>query len=495
MSGDFKNYEVAIVGLGVVGSALANILGKYGIRTVALDRETSAYNLPRAVMFDDEIMRIFQSMGLAKKIEGISEIGGGAKFLNAGGATLVHWSRPEMISPNGWYVNYRFHQPDLEKILREGYRRYPQIIEKWGCEVTRVEQDQDGITLRYRETPFASENSLRASYVIGCDGARSFIRSAINTEIDDLGFHEPWLVIDLLMNIPQKIENRESFHFCEPERSGTYVFLGAKRKRWEFRLNPDDNPEEICKPEFIWPLLKRWITPAEAKIERATVYTFHSTISKQWCDRRLFIAGDAAHQTPPFMGQGMCAGIRDIMNISWKLKEILRNGASETLLESYQIERYPHVKQYIDLTIQMGQMINQTSSAIVAGNATDPKKGPQTLSQFKPSLGSGLGIGASPLVGSLFPQPRINSGNLLDEYLDINFALIVSRTFKQNLTETDFKQFREKEIKIVIDQTDQLELWFEKKGVGAVLLRPDRYILGIANKKSDLETLLAFFKK
>ena len=129
MSGNFKDYEVAIVGLGPGGSALANILGKYGIRTVALDRETSAYNLPRAVMFDDEIMRIFQSMGLAKKIEGISEIGGGAKFLNVDGATLVHWSRPETISPNGWYVNYRFHQPDLEQVLREGYRRYPQIIE------------------------------------------------------------------------------------------------------------------------------------------------------------------------------------------------------------------------------------------------------------------------------------------------------------------------------------------------------------------------------
>ena len=195
------------------------------------------------------------------------------------------------------------------------------------------------------------------------------------------------------------------------------------------------------------------------------------------------------------MGQGMCAGIRDVMNISWKLKEILRNGASETLLESYQIERHHHVKKYIDLTIQMGKMINQTSSEIVAGNATNPKKGPQTLSQFKPSLGSGLRIGASPLIGSLFPQPRINSGNLLDEYLGSNFALIVSSAFKQKLTEFDFKQFSEKDIKIVTEQTDQLELWFEKKGVGAVLLRPDRYILGIANKHSDLERLLACFNQ
>jgi len=494
MNNQPEAYEVAIIGLGPVGSALANILGQSGVRIVVLDRETSGYHLPRAVMFDDEIMRVFQSMGLANKMESISEVGGGARFIDADGNTLAHWARPQELSSNGWYVNYRFHQPDLENVLREGFGRYPKIFEKWGCEVTDLQQNHEGVTVTYRKTPTNATKTLRAAYGVGCDGTRSFTRSCINPEIQDLGFCEPWLVIDLLMRNPREIKNRESIHYCESDRSGTFVFLGDKRKRWEFRLNPDDRSEDICKPDFIWSLLERWISPAEAEIERATVYTFHSTIAKQWHDRRLFIAGDAAHQTPPFMGQGMCAGIRDAANLGWKLQAVLQNEAPEALLESYQIERYPHVKEYIDLTIKMGHMINRTASAIISGNATDPKDGPQTMSQLKPSLGPGLGIGSSPLIGGLFPQLKLSSGNLLDEDIGNGFVLISSASFQSEVTEIDRERFQKCNVTILNDTTDDLETWFKNRSIGAILLRPDRYILGTATNYSDLLDLLAFFE-
>mgnify|MGYP001252116432 CR=1 FL=1 len=495
MTAQVQKFDVAIIGLGPVGSTLANILGQYGIKTVALDREDTAYHLPRAVMFDDEIMRIFQSLGLSEKMQEISEVGGGARFVDADGTTLAHWSRPEVLSPNNWYINYRFHQPDLENVLRDGFKRYPEVTEYWGCDVTRLEQDASRVTVNYRESSTSSDKTLQASYVVGCDGGRSFTRNFINPEIEDLGFHEPWLVIDLLLKNRQEIDSRESFHFCEPERSGTYVFLGKKRKRWELRLNSDDNPDEICKPEFIWPLLERWTTPDEAELERATVYTFHSTITKQWQDGRLFIAGDAAHQTPPFMGQGMCAGIRDAANLGWKLLAVLKQGRPESLLETYQSERKPHVKEYIDLTIQMGQMINRTASAIVAGNATNPKDGPQTLGQLKPTLGPGLSVGLSPLIGSLFPQPKLQSGNLLDDYIGNGFALITSMSFQAEMTEKEREKFKNFGIAILSDATDDLETWFNSHDVGAVLLRPDRYILGTVDTPTDLTGLLAFFEK
>ena len=498
MTDHTNNFDVAIIGLGPVGSALANILGQYGLKTVALDREASAYHLPRAVMFDDEIMRVFQSMGLARQMQEISEVGGGARFVGPDGNTLVHWSRPEVLSPNNWFVNYRFHQPDLENVLREGFRRYPEVSERWGCEVTALHQDEDGVTVNFRESSTGTHNALRAAYVVGCDGARSFTRECINPDIEDLGFLEPWLVIDLLMKNPQAIESRDSFHFCEPERSGSYVFLGSKRQRWELRLNPNDEPEALCKPEFIWPLLERWISPAEADIERMTVYTFHSTISKQWQDGRLFIAGDAAHQTPPFMGQGMCAGIRDAANLGWKLLAVLKQGKSERLLDSYQSERQPHVREYIDLTIQMGQLINRTASAVVAGNATDPEDGPQTMGQLKPSLGpengKGIGIGASALIGVLFPQPKLQSGNLLDDEIGRGFALITSPSFQAKMTATDRGKFKELDIAVLSDGAAKLEAWFKDHGVGAVLLRPDRYILGSAKQPPDLASLLGFFE-
>jgi 3-(3-hydroxy-phenyl)propionate hydroxylase len=494
MTVQIQKFDVAIIGLGPVGSTLANILGQYGVKTVALDRESEAYHLPRAVMFDDEIMRIFQSLGLSERMQEVAEVGGGARFVDVDGTTLAHWSRPQVVSPNNWYINYRFHQPDLEKVLREGFRRYEQVTEYWGCDVINLTQNEKDVTVNYREVSSATEKSLQASYVVGCDGGRSFTRTCINPEIEDLGFHEPWLVIDLLMKNPQEIESRESFHFCEPERSGTFVFLGSKRKRWELRLNPNDNPDEICKPEFIWPLLERWITPAEAELERATVYTFHSTISKQWRDGRLLIAGDAAHQTPPFMGQGMCAGIRDAVNLGWKLLAVLKQGKPETLLDTYQVERKPHVKEYIDLTIKMGQMINRTASAIVAGNATNPEDGPQTLGQLKPTLGPGLAAGSSPLIGSLFPQPKLQSGSLLDDEIGSGFALITSISFQTKMTETEEEMFINLGVTILSDATDELVSWFKNHDVDAVLLRPDRYILGVAKTTSDIKGLLAFFR-
>ena len=493
MSNELANYEVAIIGLGPVGAAFANILGQFGIKTVILEREAGTYNLPRAVMFDDEIMRLFQTMGLAEKVLKVSEVGGGARFIDANDNTLVHWSRSEALSPNNWYSNYRFHQPDLENVLREGYRRYPHVTEMWNCDVIDLHQTDDDVTVIYHKGSNNSNKSLRANYVVGCDGARSFTRDNINPDILDLGFHEPWLVIDLLMNNPEKIESRESLHFCQPNCSGTYVFLGSKRKRWEFRINQSDEVEDICRPEFIWSLLKQWISPEEAELERATVYTFHSMIAKQWRQGRLFIAGDAAHQTPPFMGQGMCAGIRDAANLGWKLQAILRRGASETLLKSYQTERQPHVQEYIDLTIQMGHMINRTATAIIAGNATDPEDGPQTMRQLKPLLGPGIGIGRSPLIGSLFPQPKLSSGILLDDAIGNSFALITSVLFHLKLTKNDQEKIEKLGIVIISNDADQLEDWFKKNTIEAVLLRPDRYILGTATRLSELSELLLFF--
>jgi 3-(3-hydroxy-phenyl)propionate hydroxylase len=495
MNNHIETYDVAIIGLGPVGSILANILGQYGVKTVALDRENAADHLPRAVMFDDEIMRIFQSLGLSEKMQEIVEVGGGARFIDADGTTLAHWSRPQVVSPNNWYVNYRFHQPDLEKVLRDGFKRYEEVTEFWGCDVTELTQNNEDVTLSYCEASTGTDKSLRAAYVIGCDGARSFTRTCINPEIEDLGFHEPWLVIDLLMKNSQEIESRESFHFCEPERSGTFVFLGSKRKRWELRLNADDNPGEICKPEFIWPLLERWISPAEAELERATVYTFHSIISEQWRNGRLLIAGDAAHQMPPFMGQGMGAGIRDAVNLGWKLLAVLKQGKPETLLDTYQVERKPHVKEYVDLTIQMGQMINRTASAIVLGNATNPEDGPQTLGQLKPTLGPGLAAGSSPLIGSLFPQPKLQSGSLLDDEIGNGFALITSMSFQSEMTKKDAEKFNNLGINIISNATEELESWFKSHSVGAALIRPDRYILGVAERQSDLSGLFPFFER
>ena len=162
----------------------------------------------------------------------------------------------------------------------------------------------------------------------------------------------------------------QSVHHCNPNRSATYVFLAGNRRRWEFRLKPEDDPIDICRPENVWSMLNQWIGRDDATLERAIVYTFHSSIAEQWLRGRLIIAGDAAHQTPPFMGQGMCAGIRDVFNLGWKLDSVFKCRASEDLLDTYELERKPHVRAFIDLTVKMGHLINTTASSLISGTVS-----------------------------------------------------------------------------------------------------------------------------
>lgn len=179
------SFEVAIIGLGPVGTTLANLLGQLGVSTVAFESSQAISQQPRAVTFDDEVMRIFQTIGLSEKVGRITEVGSGAKFIDKNGKTVVHWERPMKRTPNGWFLNYRFNQPELEQTLRSGFGRFSSITQKLGCEVTDLQQDDAGVTVTYKDQ--GEEYSSRAAYVVGCDGGRSFTRAKIGATFEDLG--------------------------------------------------------------------------------------------------------------------------------------------------------------------------------------------------------------------------------------------------------------------------------------------------------------------
>lgn len=483
-------FDVAIIGLGPVGGALANILGAYGIRTVVLERRPAAYHLPRAVAFDDEIMRIFQSLGLSDQMAGITAVGEGVDFVDADGNVLVTWPRPKVLSPNGWYVNYRFHQPALEQVLRGGMARYPHVSVRPGSEVTNIGQDSRGVTLTVAGNGGSDVGVVRAAFVVGCDGANSFTRQAMGAEIDDLGFNEPWVVVDLMLEEERADLTPQSIHHCDPARSATYVFIGAGRRRWEFRLRPEDDPAAITEPENVWRLLSNWITPDEAELERAVVYTFRSAVAMSWCRGRVMIAGDAAHLMPPFMGQGMCAGIRDAFNLGWKLDRVINRGAALDLLDTYQSERDAHVRAFIELTVQMGRVINTTADALAAGNVVESGEGRQEISQLRPALGPGLKAGTSALTGHLFPQPRLPSGERLDDRIGGRWALIVGNEHRNSMPAEIARRAREEGIAVIAEESPELREWFESSGLAAVVLRPDRYILGGVADIKDVGSLI-----
>ena len=339
--------------LGLWGCFWRTCWGGGGVSVVIVEKQLKPYNLPRAVHFDGEAMRVFQAAGLAEDVLPHTMVGRGMLFKDMDDTVVVDWSRDQEIGPMGWHESNRCHQPGIEDALRAGLARFEHVRLREGVAVDAIAQNDAGVTVT-----LADGRDVLAFYCLGADGANSFVRDAMGISVDDLGFKEDWLVVDLILKRPRDDLGDYSVQFCDPVNSATYVRGVGDRRRWELRLPV----ERAADPDVaeIWERLSRWITPEDADLERSAVYTFRSCVADSWRQGRVFLVGDAAHQMPPFMGQGMCAGIRDVANLSWKLAQVLQGG--EDVLWSYESEREPHIRQFIDLTVSLGKLINQTAA-------------------------------------------------------------------------------------------------------------------------------------
>lgn len=482
-----EEFDVVIVGRGPVGATLANLLGLCGVRTLVLEREARTYHLPRAVHFDDECMRVFQTIGLAEAILPQTILSPGMLFLDADGKMLLDWSRPQTPTPMGWNLSYRFHQPDLEDVLIGGLSRFAHVTLRSRCDVFALDQDEHGVRVRYEDLSNGKLCEVRAGYVVGCDGARSLVRRFIGSGMDDLGFHERWLVIDVLLKRPRGDLGDYSIQHCNPARPATYVRGTGTRRRWEITVLQDEDSHEIAQPAKVWELLSRWVTPDDAEIERAAVYTFHSVIAQQWRNGRLLLAGDSAHQTPPFLGQGMCAGIRDAANLAWKLDAVIRGDATADLLDTYQSERLPHVREFIELAIRLGGVIN--TKAMEAGLAAGEvrENAPVKLEVKKPLLGPGLASRGVPLAGDLAPQFELRDGSRSDDQIGYGHALLVADasalSSRPALAQAGLKI-------LTSDDAEGIGDWLRRHGIIAALVRPDRYVRGAAHNEAELDQLI-----
>ncbi|MDR3466226.1 MAG: bifunctional 3-(3-hydroxy-phenyl)propionate/3-hydroxycinnamic acid hydroxylase [Xanthobacteraceae bacterium] len=481
-------FDVCVVGYGPVGATLANLLADCGLSVLVLEREAEIYLLPRAVHFDDEVMRLFQTLGLAERILPHTHVSPGMRFVDAGGRLILDWSRSPDVGPLGWHVSYRFHQPDLERILRDAAAARPAIDVRLRAEVFALDQDDDGVDIRYEDVAGGALCRARARYVVGCDGARSLVRRLIGDSLEDLGFHERWLVVDAILGRDLPTLGDYSVQYCDPARPATYVRGVGRRRRWEIALRPDEDPAAMTAPAGTWRLLERFISRDDAELERAACYTFHSAIARRWRDRRLLIAGDSAHQTPPFLGQGLCAGIRDVANLAWKLARAVKTGGDDALLDSYQSERAPHVRAYIELAVRLGGLINtRAAEAAVPGGLT--RSEPARMESIKPQLGPGLSAGAADLRGQLAPQPLLADHVRLDDHVGYRFAALLDPNFLAGLPDALRRELTLKNVDVVADPA--LQPWLADNRVSAVVVRPDRYVLGSAKTIGDMDALAA----
>lgn len=465
--------DVVVVGFGPTGATLAGLLARRGVRVVVVDRDTELFPLPRAAQCDHEVLRILQELGCADEVLAATVLNDGLDFVAADRSVLQSFSVPAM-APTGWPTSVFFHQPSFEATLRRAVTDLGVDV-RLGHGVTALVQDEHGVT-----ATVADGTTVRARYAVGCDGARSATRKVIGTTLRDTGFEESWLVVDLLLHEPQAHLPTRCLQVCDPARPHTLVPMPWPRFRFEFMLLPGEDPDTIARPARIEELLASWLPSGAAEVERAAVYTFHGLVASTWRDRRVLLAGDAAHQTPPFLGQGMCAGMRDAANLAWKLAAVIDGAAAEDLLDTYQHEREPHAQTVIDVAVAFGRLICTTDPTAAAERdagfraaapaSTDPTaRGDQPPSPIPP-LGAGPGVG--PGGGDLGAQPLLG-GVRLDDVVGPGFALVTTEPLEP--TSPDAAWWADRGT--VLDARSHPALAPLLAGRPAAAIRPDRYVL------------------
>jgi 2-polyprenyl-6-methoxyphenol hydroxylase-like FAD-dependent oxidoreductase len=479
--------DVAVVGNGPVGNTLAILLAQLERSVVVLERRPKPYPLPRAVHFDDEVGRIFQSCGIGAELRAISEPADIYEWRNGTGVTLLRFGRSGN-GPSGWPASSMFNQPALEVLLDGRARELQSIDLRRGVDVVAIDQCDDSAVVR------GSDGSrVRARYVVGCDGAHSTVRSLTGLTARDLGFFYDWLIVDVVLE-EQRVFDPINMQICDPVRPTTVVSGGPGRRRWEFMRLPHESLDEINDERRAWELLAPWnVHPGNANIDRHAVYTFNAHYAEQWRSGRVLIAGDAAHLMPPFAGQGMCAGIRDAANLAWKLDLALAGSSSDALLDTYQEERLPSAKQVIEFSIELGKVIciADPAEAAARDEAMAAVVGPEPteLPHF-PGLGGGIVHPTAPHAGALFVQGSAD-GVALDDVHGAGWRLITV----EGCVEFDARPrawFESLGGRIVVlnDPDPVVSAWLTEHETRWVLQRPDFHVYGTADSATEAANLL-----
>lgn len=476
--------DVAIVGYGPVGATLANLLGVAGFSVALIERHTEPYTLPRATHIDGEAVRVLQAAGLAEEVAATLGLHPRMQFINAEGRLLLDWSRPTHPGPTGWRDNNRFHQPVLEQILRRGVGRFPGHRVLSGCELDGIREEEDQVVARYTRLADGTSGELHASFLVGCDGANSRVRDLISSSVEVLAAPAQWLVADVQLVEPVTTLAPGTVQICDPARPITSIECVGVRHRWEIKLMPGDDSANFAQPENVWKRLEPWITPRQARIERAVVYTFRAVLAESWRRGRVLLAGDAAHQTPPFLGQGLCAGIRDAANLAWKLQWVLKGLAPQSLLDSYAQEQAPHVRAFIQEAIRIGNIIQVTDRHAAACRDQELVERPQILTSIRPSLGRGLHAGWPSPAGTLSQQPVLSDGRRMDDVAGLRFVVLGSRAILDGVSRATREIWRRVDALILPDEGTA---YLAELGDDCVIVRPDRYILAAANSAADLD--------
>lgn len=472
--------DVIIVGAGPVGLTIANTLGLAGVPSLLIEKLDKIIDYPRAIGIDDESLRTLQAAGLVDQVQAHITPDHWMRFFTATGKCFA--SIEPRTDEFGWSRRNAFIQPQVDEILYQGLQRFPKTQVLFGQSVTGIDQDAEGATLTLEDGK-GQQRTIRARYVVACDGGNSLIRRALDVPFEGRTKPNQWIVVDV-RNDPLGTPHIDMH--CDPERPYVSAALPHGIRRFEFMVMPGETEEELSKPENMAKLMRKVVAdPDQVDYIRKRVYTHNARLAATFRVDRVLLAGDAAHIMPVWQGQGYNSGMRDASNLAWKLSWVAKGLAGDALLDTYGEERRDHARSMIHLSEVAGDIFAPEShtaakvrdSVMLALNALPSVKQYFAEMRFKPMpryergvvvlpekgesrtrlsallkrsgdhpLGRLLGLMAekkeSPLgrllngfeaplatpVGRMFIQPRVTneSGETvrLDDMIGLNFAIL-----------------------------------------------------------------------
>ena len=512
--------DVAIVGYGPVGQATAALLGRAGHRVAAYERFNEIYRMPRAVHLDHEIMRLLQALGLAEAVKAQMIPLHEYHWFGADGEPLMTLT-PQRPAPSGWEPDYLFFQPELEASLDGCADEHDRVTVRRGWVAEGLIEDANGATLTIRRqqedepgrlTPTDETQTVRARWVVGADGANSVVRELAGIGRRDLGFQERWLVVDAEPNDMAALADLPAAcQWCDPRRPTTHVHSGPRHHRWEFMLLPGESAEDFDDPARVWSLLEPWYRPEDGPLTRTAVYEFRSVLAERMRAGRALLVGDAAHLTPPFLGQGLCSGLRDAANLAWKLDLVLRGLAPDALLDSVETERQPQTEWVIRFAIELGKVLCELDPKAAAERdaAVRGADAPPPPIDFPP-LQDGV-IHRAPdgspdhLAGALSVQGRVavdGREGLFDDVVGRGWTLIAADGDPLEQLDDGLRDaLGALDATVasldpdapggIADADGRLTDWLGHHGAHAVLVRPDFYVFGSVASSDELPALVS----
>ncbi|HEX5370655.1 MAG TPA: bifunctional 3-(3-hydroxy-phenyl)propionate/3-hydroxycinnamic acid hydroxylase [Dehalococcoidia bacterium] len=503
-------YDVTVVGYGPTGMMAAILLARSGHRVAVVERHTSLYNLPRVGIVHDDVMRMFQEIGC------VDDILPSTFFLPtyelARNGKLLMSSEVAPVATHGWPEFISIYQPAFEKELDRLVRSEANVDLLLGQTAMSLAQDGDSVTIT-AEDPAGVQSQIESRFLVGADGGNSFVRQALGVEYERLGIDQDWLVIDALAKRPQRPELPYLRQFCEPEQPGMTMRMGPDHRRWSFMILSGETSDEATKPENVWRRLARpeGGSPDEFELIRVVTYKFQSLVARSWRKDRVLLAGDAAHQMPPFLAQGLCSGLRDAHNLAWKLDLVLTGVSPDAILDTYEAEREPHARATVIESALVGENVierdlekaRQRDERLLALSAQMQAAADKRLIAYRvPGIKAGLMARHAAAAGDTFPQAMVVSRGVHGRFDDLagrGFLMLARNADPESvLTAVDLSFWRAlggRTIRLddgsLLDSEGVFTRLLDEYHCDVIVKRPDNYIFGAASSIQDVPELMA----